>query len=133
MSEIICFEKARELGQLILESQVSKDLSDAGAVFDADKEAKEKFAEYKNFYTSVQTKFQSGELSKEQAEEETKKLAEMGASLEKYDSINGIIEAEDEFNNFVGKIMNIIKSTVSGQVESDCNGSCSSCSGCGSK
>jgi len=127
----IYFEKARELGTLILESQESKDLADAGAAFDADEAAKAKLEGYKDYHFEVQSKMSAGELSQEDITKESQKLAEMAMELKTDPIIAGLIFAEDNFNTLVSQVMNILKATMSGSVSEDgCGGSCAGCAGC---
>ena len=127
----IYFEKARELGTLILESEESKQLADAGAAFDADAGAKARFEEYKDQRIAIQEKMAANELSPEEITKESQKLNEMAMELQKDPIIAGLIFAEDNFNTLVSQIMNILRATMSGTApEANCGGGCSSCSGC---
>jgi len=127
----IYFEKARELGTLILESEESKILADAGAAFDADENAKAKFNEYKDCRLAVQEKIAAGELSEEEITKESQKLAEMAMELQKDVVVAGLIFAEDNFNTFVSQIMNILRATMTGaEPDEGCGGSCAGCAGC---
>ena len=127
----IYFEKARELGTLILESEESKGLADAGAAFEADENAKAKFEEYKNSRLAVQEKMAENALSPEEITKESQKLAEMAMELKTDPVIAGLIFAEDNFNTLVSQVMNILQATMSGSVAgADCGGGCASCVGC---
>ena len=126
----IYFEKARELGTLILESEESKALADAGAAYEADESAKAKLDGYKDYRMAVQAKMEANELSAEEITKESQKLSEMAMELQKDPVIAGLIFSEDNFNTFVAQIMNVLRATISGMPEENCNGSCAGCAGC---
>ena len=126
----IYFEKARELGTLILESEESKVLADAGAAFEADADAKAKLEGYKDARVAAQEKMAAGELSQEEITAESQKLSEMAMELQKDPIIAGLIFAEDNFNTLVAQVMNVLRATMSGMPEDNCGGSCASCAGC---
>ena len=62
-----------------------------------------------------------------------KVLDQMGAELNKNQVVADMVRAEDEFNKFVGQVMNVFNATLSGDSENSnggCTGSCSTCGGC---
>ena len=126
----IYFEKAEELGRLILASDIAKEMGDASAVYEADKEAVEQFESYKVKVTDFQKQIQEGKFNEEEAHAESMRLAKIAESLKEYPSIAGIIAAEAEFNAFVSEIMDVLRITIMGQGR--CGGG-GGCSGCGSK
>ncbi len=125
------YEKAREIGEMILASEESKYLADCQAVFDGDEEAKSRLAEYTNYQRDVQVSMENGVLDQESFKKATAKLQEMGAALKKHQVVGELIKAETEFNFFVNQIMQVIKNTVMGVQENSCGGECGGCSGCG--
>ncbi|MCL2565622.1 MAG: YlbF family regulator [Defluviitaleaceae bacterium] len=127
----IYLEKAKELGKLILESDAAKNMGDAAAIYDADKEAVEQFEAYKVCFQAFQKKLEANELSEETYKDESAKLNEMADKLKEYPAIAGIISAENEFNAFVSDIMDVLRVTIMGQTGNGCGGG-SGCGGCGS-
>ena len=125
----IYLEKAKELGKLILESDVAKNMGDAAAVYDADKEAVVEFEAYKVHFQAFQKKLEANELTEETYKDESSKLNEMADKLKEYPAIAGIIAAENEFNSFVSEIMEVLRVTIMGQTGNGCG---SGCGGCGS-
>lgn len=123
----IYFEKARELGMLIIESEQSKAVADATATFAANEEAQVKLSEYQMYQTNVQQAMSGGAAAKEEVEIMTKKLTEMAIELKQDPIIGAIVFAENEFNAFVNQIMNVLKATITGQGEAEPSGGCSSC------
>jgi len=125
----IYIEKAKELGQMILASEIAKSMADASAVYEADKDAVEQFESYKARVTAFQGQIQEGKLSEEEYNNESNALNEVANKLREYPSIAGIISAEMEFNSFVTEVMDVLRVTIMGQTGNAC-GSGGSCSGC---
>ena len=126
------YEKARELGQMILESDFSKNLADARAVYDGDEEAIKLMNDYVAYQDNIRESMEKGALTQEQLEVSTQRLSEMVHELKKHPVVGALVSAENEFNGFVNQVMNVLKETIMGKPEgSGCSPSaCSSCSGC---
>ena len=115
-------EKARELGQLILESEQSKALAAAKEAFHADPEAQPRMDVYNAYLANVQTAIDSGAATDEQYATMQKRMAEMVAELKAYPVIGALVTAENEFNFFVNQIMTILKVTITGEEPGGCAG-----------
>lgn len=133
----IYFEKARELGNLILESDYAKAMEEANEEYSNDEAAKEQMSKYQAYYAEIQKGIQESSLSQEEVTEASKKLSEMVEELKAIPSMASLIYAEGEFNDFVTEIMNILRLTITGksneEMNEGCGGSCGGCSGCGPK
>jgi len=112
------FEKSRELGNLIRESEQSKRLADARAAFSADIEASRKMAEFKEFERSAQ----AGGVP----------VAAQLESLKKAPVIRELLEAEAEYDALFEQVIEVLRLTVYGE-EADARGTgkCGGCAGCG--
>lgn len=126
-----CFDKARELGNLILLSDKAKLLADANNEFMLDFDAKEKMDEYKKYQENVKESMQNKDTSKEEITIMTRRLTEMATELKEIPTVAALVFAENEYNAFVNNVMGIVKATIMGQNTECDSGSCSSCSGCG--
>lgn len=124
------FEKARELGELILKSEESLRLADARDVYNKDAEAKEKMNEYMKRKDEVTEKARKGEYEEGEYTQEVHELHHMVSDLKKDPIIGAMIFAENEFNGLVNKAMSVLRATITGETEESC-GDCGSCSGCG--
>lgn len=124
------FDKARELADLIIQSEESLRLADARAAYRSDTEAVAKMQEYTAYQSEVQTVMKNGEMNSEQFKEATKKMTEMGAELKSDPVIGELIKCENEFNSFVNQIIDVLKATITGVVN-DCDKNCGGCKGCG--
>jgi len=128
----VYFEKAKELGELILASEASKDMADAQAVFRADADAVAALDKYKALSEHVHQQMSSGELSQDEFRAATEEINQMGAELKKQPVIGALVDAENEYNAFVNTIMGVLKSTLTGKEgcgshKDGCGGGCSGC------
>ena len=101
------FDKARDLATALLESEAGKKVNDARYIFDGDEEAQKQLFEYSNFRTTLETGIQNGSLSEEEIDAQVKILDQMGAELNKNQVVADMVRAEDQFNKFVGQVMNV--------------------------
>ncbi len=126
------YEKARELGEMILETDEGKRLYDAKFVYQGDEDAKSVLSQYMQFRNALQVKMQSGELSEEEFKVEFEKLKKFGEDAKKNEVVAELMAAEEQFNRVVNSVLGILKETVLKDDEEagGCSGSCSSCSGC---
>ena len=126
------FEKARELGNLIKESEHSKIVADARAVYEENETAVQMMNEYVSYQNNIKQSMDQGVMTNEQVQESTQRLAEMAHELKQDPTIASLIFAENEFNAFVNQVMNVLKLTITGEGESEgCStDKCSSCAGC---
>ncbi len=130
MSEV--FDKARELGNMILGSEKAMLLADATNEFSLDFDAKAKMDEYKKYQEDVKVSMQSGKASNEEITIMTRRLTEMATDLKAIPTVAALVFAENEYNAFVNNVMGVVKATIMGQNTECDSGSCSSCSsGCG--
>lgn len=130
MSEV--FDKARELGNMILASEKAMLLADATNEFSLDDEAKAKMDEYKKYQEDVKISMQSGQASSEEVTIMTRRLTEMAVDLKAIPTVAALVYAENEYNAFVNNVMGVVKATIMGQNTECDSGSCASCSsGCG--
>ncbi len=124
----VYFEKARELGELLLQSELGNNLSEARTVYKNDSSAQEKMSEFTAYENNIRESMNKGVISEEEVQKATKKLTDMATELKKDPVIGGLVFAETEFNIFVNQVMDVLKMTITGEpIES--SGGCSGCSG----
>jgi len=121
----IYYEKAREFGNFLLQSEQAKNLTAATNTFNDDADAKKKFDDYKMYQQNIQETMHEQAFSEEEYKKAMARLTEMSAELKENTTIAGLLYAEAEFNTFVNKVLDVLKATITGVVEEE------GCGGCG--
>lgn len=126
------FEKARELAEMLLESEQGKKMNDARYIFEGNEEAKAQLLEYTSYRQAVQDRIDSGELSEDEVKQEQQKIKKMINDMQANPIINDMVAAESDFNMFVNHVMSVFQATLQGEPEAagGCTGSCGTCGGC---
>ena len=126
------YEKARELGEMILETKEGKRLYDAKFIYGGDDDAKKVLTEYMMYRNILRSKAGDGSISEEELKSEIQKLNVLGEKAKENAVVKELMDAEDKFNTLVNSVLNILKETVlKDEEESEgCTGICSSCGGC---
>ncbi|MDR0958588.1 MAG: YlbF family regulator [Clostridiales bacterium] len=123
------YEKARELGGLIVNSEQGIAINEAKEKFEADEAAVKMRDEYLAYQTNIQESMEKGVLDKGAFADATKRLTEMSAELKKNESFFELYKAEQEFNFLVNQVISVIKTTIMGDDEG-CDSDCECCGGC---
>jgi len=129
----VYFDKARELGKLLLNSEHSLRLSDADAAFQANQAAKAKMDAFHVFQNDVQERLNKGAMSDDEFNTANTRLSEMASEIKRDPVIGALIHAENEYNFFVGQVFNVIRATLNGSSDLTDSLSCGSikhCHGC---
>ena len=121
------FEKTRELGEMIENSEEMKRLKIAETLQAEDEEAQNLFGEFNLKRMNLAKDMQEGKISREEA---VKKNSEaFDEMVEKSELIKNYIDAKKEFDQMVSKINGILNYYITGQ-DPNCTHNCSTCSGC---
>ena len=130
MAEI--FEKARELGEAIIESEEYKELKKAELEQEEDEEAMALLKEYSELRTSLAQEIQKGDVSEEEMASIRERLEEAYEKVTTNDHITAYINAQRTFQAIIDQMNNIISFHITGKMPGGCSGNCSSCGGsCG--
>lgn len=121
------FEKTRELGEMIENSEEMKRLKIAEGLQAEDAEAQELFGEFNLKRMNLAKDMQEGKISREEAVKKNNEAFE--EMLEKSDLIKDYIDAKKEFDQMISKINGILNYYITGQ-DPNCTHNCSTCSGC---
>lgn len=127
------FDKARELAEMLLESEQGKKMNDTRYVFEGNEEAKNQLLNYTNYRQAVQMKIDNGNLTQEEIQKESEKISSMIKEMQANPIINDMVAAESDFNMYVNHVMSVFQATLQGDSENmdgGCTGSCSTCGGC---
>ena len=119
-----CHEKAIELGNLIVASEISMTLADARANLDADADAAKAHEEYMEHQKNIQIAASSGLITAEQYQEALAKLIEMEINLKSRQAVQEYLKAEGEYKDFIDSILSTLKATVGINSKSSCGGGC---------
>ena len=130
MAEI--FEKARELGEAIIESAEYKELKAAELRQEQDPEALNLLKEYSDVRSRLGAEIQKGDVSEERIAEIRQELEEAYEKMTTNDAITAYINAQRTFQAVIEQMNNILSFHITGKMPGGCSGNCSSCGGsCG--
>lgn len=127
------FERTREYGKLLLESEKGKILEKAREEFFGNEEAVRSMEEFKAYQTNINESILQNVLTKEEKEIATRNVKELAEELKKNNLIGGLLQAENDFNEFINSQMDVLKATITGKVEEEksdmraCKGGCKGC------
>lgn len=121
------FEKARELGEMIEDSEEMKRMKIAETLQAEDEEAQNVFGEFNLKRMNLAKDMEEGKISREEAViKNNEAFSEM---LEKSELIKNYIDAKNEFDRMISKINGILNYHIMGK-DAGCTHDCSTCSGC---
>ena len=127
MAEI--FEKARELGEAIIESKEYKELKAAELAQEESEEALRLIQEYNEVRTRLGQEIQKGDVSEERIAEIREELEEAYSKMTTCDEITNYINAQRTFQAVIDQMNNILAFHITGKMPGSCSGSCSTCGG----
>jgi len=133
------FEKTRELGQALLESEVYAKMKEAEAKAMQNMEAAEMMANYLEKRQQIQAMMEDENPDPGVMKRLSDEMDEIQEKLQMIDDITNLTIARSEFNQVIGQINQVLQFVVTGRMDEadggcggDCGGctSCDSCSGC---
>lgn len=127
MAEI--FEKARELGEAIIDSAEYKELKKAELEQENDEEAMALLKEYSELRTSLAQEIQKGDVTEEEMASIRERLEEAYEKVTTNDHITAYINAQRTFQAIIDQMNNILSFHITGKMPGGCSGNCSSCGG----
>ena len=128
MAEI--FEKARELGEAIIESKEFKELKEAEQNQENDPAALELLKNYSDVRTKLAAEIQKGDVGEERMAAIREELEQAYEEMTTNDNITAYINAQRTFQAIIDQMNNIISFHITGKMPGGCSGSCSTCGGC---
>ena len=127
MAEI--FEKARELGQAIIESKEYKELKACEQAQENDEVALTLLKEYSEVRSNLASEIQKGDVSEERIAEIREELEEAYSKMTTNDTSTAYINAQRTFQSIIDQMNSIISFHITGKMPGGCSGNCSSCGG----
>lgn len=128
MAEI--FEKARELGEAIVESEEYKALKKAEAEQENDPEAMKLLEEYSILRSKLAEEIKKGDVSEEEMNSIRSQLEDAYEKVTANENITAYMNAQRLFQAVMDQMNNIISFHITGKLPGGCSGSCESCGGC---
>lgn len=129
----IIFEKTRELGQALLESEAYTKMKEAEEKAMQNIEAAEMMALYLEKRSEIQAMMENENPDPAAMKRLSDEMDEVQQKLQMVDDIVALTAARAEFNGLIGQINQVLQFIVTGRMtdeEGGCTGSCNSCSGC---
>jgi cell fate (sporulation/competence/biofilm development) regulator YlbF (YheA/YmcA/DUF963 family) len=126
------FQKTRELGQALMESEAYLNMKAAEDRAMANEEAARTMGEYLEKRQQLQALMQSENPDPGALKRISDEMDAAQERLQMIDDIAALTEARNEFNALIGQINQVLQFIVTGEMEqpSGCSGSCATCSGC---
>ena|SRR6056297_1013239 len=105
-------EKAKELGQELIDSEEYKELKKKESALYDDEEATSLLEDYENINKQMQMKRANGQ---EVSEDQQKKMQSLQMKMEQNPSIKSYIESQKKFNEVMNSVNKIINGYITGQ------------------
>lgn len=124
-------EKARELGQALMEDERCKRLQAAKAANDSDAKLQEFIGEFNLKKIQMNNEFNKApeQQSKEKLSKIEQELKDVYNKIMTTPTMVEFTAAKKDMDELIGHINSIIQMSVSGEVDGSCSGNCASCGG----
>ena len=125
------FEKTRELGEALLESEAYKRMKAAEEKAMQNAEGAEMMAAYLEKRGQIQEMMELENPDPGALKRLSDEMDDIQERLQMIDDIAELTAARSEFNGLIGQINQVLQFIVTGRMEeAGCSGSCDSCKGC---
>ena len=127
------FEKTRELGQALLESEAYRQMKAAEDRAMQNAEAARTMAAFLEKRGALQAMMQSDNPDPGAMKRLSEEMDDLQDRLQMVDDIVALNDARNEFNSLIGQINQVLQFIVTGNMEEPqggCTGSCATCPGC---
>ena len=127
------FQKTRELGQALMESETYRAMKAAEDKAMQNREAALTMGEYLEKRTEMLALMQTDNPDPGALKRLSDEMDAAQERLNMIDDVTALTEARNEFNGLIGQINQVLQFIVTGNMEEPaggCTGSCSTCKGC---
>ncbi len=126
------FEKTRELGEALLESDAYKRMKAAEDKAMQNAHAAELMSSYLEKRGEIQEMMETENPDPAALKRLSDEMDDLNEKLQMVDDIAELTQARSEFNGLIGQINQVLQFIVTGRMDdgSECSGSCESCKGC---
>jgi len=122
------YTKARELAQLILNSDYKKNLDDALHAYENNPTAKQTFETYKQAKADYHQRLRRKDHLTQNLCAERAELDTLEQAIATNTDILHLQAVEEEYNDYVNKIMQLLKATIQDGKECGAHSGCGGCS-----
>ena len=122
------YQKARELADVINNSEYAHILNEARENFEKNKELKKRFDDYTAYKADIKSRLIAKTLKPEEYKMENIKLDKISEELQDEEDLIALLTAEDEFNDFVNNVLSMLKTSIQGGEGGCSSGGCGGCS-----
>ena len=124
-------EKAKELGQMIADSEEFANMKKAEAAQTNDEKARQLIKLYNDQRRQAVAKMKNESIDPETMKALQKELQDEFDMLYQNENIKAYIEAKKDFEQLMQSVNSVISFYVTGEEKADCSsGGCGSCGGC---
>ena len=125
------FQKTRELGEALLESEIYTKMKAAEEKAMKNEEAARLMSEMLERRSSIQEMMQQTNPDPAALKRLSDEMDDIQERLQRMDDIVELPQARSEFNSLIGQVNQVLQFIVTGRMDDgDCGGDCSACSGC---
>lgn len=125
------FQKTRELGEALLESEAYKRMKAAEEKAMKNEEAAQMMAAMLERRGSIQEMMQQPNPDPAVLKRLSDEMDEIQEKLQMMDDIVELTQSRGEFNSLIAQVNQVLQFIVTGRMDDgDCSGDCSSCGGC---
>lgn len=124
------FEKAKELGQAIIDSEEFKTLKAAEDAQENDAAAIELLRGYSELRTSLAKEVNEEQVSEQRMTEIRDEMERAYQNMMENEKIAAYVDAQNVFKAIVDQMNSILSFYITGETPGGCSGSCHSCDGC---
>ena len=125
------FQKTRELGEALLESEVYKRMKAAEDKAMHNQEAAQLMSDMLERRSNIQEMMHSPDPDPAVLKRLSDEMDEIQEKLQMMDDIVELTQSRGEFNGLINQVNQVLQFIVTGRMDDgECGGDCSSCSGC---
>ena len=125
------FQKTRELGEALLQSEIYKNMKAAEEKAMGNEEAARLMGEMLEKRSAIQEAMHDANPDPAALKRMSDEMDEIQERLQMMDDIVQLTQARAEFNGLINQINQVLQFIVTGRMDDgDCTGNCSSCGGC---
>lgn len=125
------FEKARLLGEALLDSEEYRRLQSKQDLVNQNPEAQELFTQYNEMQKAVEMMLQQNEVDSVAMKTMSQRIEQCRGELQQLPDVIEMAQAQTDFQTLMNQVNQVIRYIITGELgDSNCTGDCSTCSSC---